>query len=81
MDIQMKNKGDNMKYTKEELGQICLDVMENEMARNNNGKRYHEEGYRITSVCSCGQCHTATLIASALAGKLAKPQAFETEVK
>ena len=65
-------------YTKEELGQICLEALEKERERN-NGKRHHEEGYRITSVCSCGQCHTATLIASALANKMAKPEALSVD--
>jgi len=54
------------RLTEDHTAQTCLDTMENEMARNNNGKRYHEKEYRISKCCSCGHCNMSYRIAQAI---------------
>jgi len=50
----------------EELAQLLLDVKMKEMRRNHGGSSYHEEGYKIKEICSCGYCHMSYLEATAI---------------
>ncbi len=50
----------------ENLAQLLLDVKMKEMRRNHGGSSYHEEGYKIKEICSCGYCHMSYLEATAI---------------